>query len=338
MIDDVRTSTINAQNTPFLNSLNRLHRFLAGVNCSNARALYTTGVYSIRPQNLVGGIFNDPTGPSLPVGPHLICQQIPGSVHIGKHHLSALTNYLHRTQMRYVFHAGSQANLEDYYTWLSSYNGIPVIINQYATDWTADKAINCANLGYNHIDIAFNAVHHPYHYPPGVTEGDMEIEMLKHLDSALCRLVPVLEALGYAIIIFSDNGGTVASGGKGNLSHETLATYCAYIGFTPISRPVVELVDIYATVIHLNTGMPPVFGDGISLVDASQLKQYAFSDEFSKVLEPPGPGWKEMVTDGYHKLIRKPSTREVWTMDWFDNPLAFDTTDLIEALNQRDSQ
>lgn len=338
VMDDVGLDLQAVAQTPTLDAIAAAgvvqDRFVAAPTCSNMRAKLETGLYSIRPQNYVGGIFRHSTLGSLPVGPYLLAQSVPSAAQVGKWHLCRHDDLTHRFAAGFVAFDGSQANItgESYYDWQTTRDGQVLKVTQYATDYCLARAIEKVQAGYWYVEVSFNAVHIPVEAPP---IGDATTRaMLEYMDSALALLVSEARARGYGIIVVADNGGTKADGGKGNLSHQALATFCVTLDIPGIvRRPVVDAVDLYATVVDIVTGQHPLNSDGISLRRGG--RKVAFADKFSGVLRPPGSGWQEMATDGVLKVIRKPSTGEITVTDWFDAPSTKDPTHLLAALDSR---
>lgn len=315
--------------------------FVGGQNCSSARAKLATLLYSIRPLNWVGGLFDGQATDSLRIGKHLLAKRITAAgktaCQVGKWHLCRHDDHDHRGRAGFVRYAGAQSNLtgESYCNWQAVIDGAPTQVFTHATDWTAAAAIAAYQLGWDYVEVSFNAIHTPYETSPGCLPSTA-IEQLEYLDSVLAPVLAAARAAGYAIFLISDNGGTPQDGGKGNLSHKALATLCTVAGLNPWlagNHQVVDTTDLPATIVELVTGAPPAGADGQSLLSGS--REVAFADRWDKILEPPGPGHEEMATDGQLKVIRRPSTGKLTPTDWYDNPTTSDVSHLIAALDAR---
>jgi len=342
ILDDVGLDLLSSSHTPVIDRLvtagTVYDRFVAAPSCSNFRAKVETGYYSIRPENWVGGIFRNTTSASLPTdNQYLLAKRVPNADQVGKWHLCAHSDLHHRARCGYWSSGGPQANLngESYYDWEAVIDGQPQQITEYATDWTADRAVDRLMSGHEYVEIAFNAVHSPLEAPPGFTDGT-EQAMLEYLDGALERVIQAALARGYAILLCSDNGGSGTSGGKGNLSQGAIGTLLVAYNAPVYPASVVDTTDLYATIVELVTGAGPgTWGDGISLANPSVHREIAFADRFLAVLQPPGPKWYEMATDGDLKVIRRPASGVLLATDWHDDPTMQDVSHLIAALDAR---
>lgn len=342
VLDDVGNEMLEVGRTPYLEWLKGqavvYDRFVAAPNCSNARAKFESGFYSIRSRNLIGSIFKNTSTGALTVGPHLLAQRIPNAAQVGKWHLCEDADYTHRVAAGYVSSGGSQANLNpgDYFDWEAVVDGTALQVTEYATTWTTTRAIEEIVEGRQLVSVSYNAAHKPIHVPPGYSESSAQA-MLEALDAQLSVLIPYARLHGYAVVILSDNGGTAQDGGKGNLSHKALATFLACYGFDrPLqARAVVDMTDIHATLVDAATGGPPMDCDGVSLLDPSDSRFAAFADKFKGQNTPPRDDWEEMATDGITKVIRKPSTGEITVTDWWDAPSSEDPQALLAALDAR---
>ncbi len=349
-IDDLDSEVHAVSLTPNLDTYkvtwtDKTEQFVASPNCSNFRAKVETGLYTIRPENDIGGIFTSDDTQSMSAGPHLLGKRLQAAgyttAQIGKWHLCSHNDWDHRTSCGYDYYNGSQANLNPngYFAWATSNNGTPQPVEEYATDHTTREACGVIAQGYGFVNVCYNAIHKPFHAPPGMPSGPEY--MLEYLDRAIGTLVQLAKSQGYAIIITSDNGGYSETGGKGNLSHKALATILFCWGFPVYSR-IIDTTDIHATVFHLVTGYPisryHPKTDGVSMCDRNNQRKIAFADKWNTVMTGPGPNRREMATDGILKVIRKHGNgQEIYT-DWFDS---FETSNpvrhrhLIDALDNR---
>lgn len=346
-IDDMSHAAYKAAHTPYLDKLleeGGIRRFVGSHACSPFRAQLETGRYALSPLSHVAGNLGPNTQDSLPVGSHLLARRVLGAHQVGKWHLAAKDDLDHRWRCGYEEYQGPQSNLGqqgtgDYWSWDSVNNGVLERVAEYATAWTADRVAEATLAGAPLISAHFNAIHKPVHYPPGYSgDGsfmDMKRAMLEDLDARLMWLVPYLLGAGYAVIVVSDNGGSVEEGGKYTFDHRAVATYCATAGFDRREpNGAVTAVDLHATVLDLVTGSAPGT-DGHSLLSWPTHRRVVFGDKWGPVFSPPQPDRLEMATDGDVKVVRNHATGVDLVTDWFDRPTTLSADHLIDALNNR---
>lgn len=345
-LDDVGFDLLDRADTPEIDALRiaglEFTRFVAAPNCSNFRAKLETGLYSPRPRNQTGGIFNKQVTSSLPAHDYSLGNCADATSHIGKWHCSQVDDYTHRAHHGYDHYAGSQANLNpgSYWNWVTTEQGFPYWTQDYATDYVSAVAQERIAAGDDFVNVSFNAAHKPYgpaNAPPGFSEGTAE-NILSYADGAVGRVAASALERGYGVILTSDNGGTAQDGGKGNLSVTALHTLLVLVGDWPAMRgldKVVDATDLHATVWWAVAGLIGGVTDGLPLHDGFR-RDVAFADRFKAVGAPPGDDWLEMATDGAVKVIRQPSARSVMPpTTWDDAPTMQSADHLIAALDGR---
>lgn len=351
-LDDVSERARAAAYTPNLDSLERLTRFWGAVNCSQARAIFETGVYAIDPLNRVGGLFGAQETSSLQIGPHLIANRLVTKTptQCGKWHLSSWDHLNHRGQCGYVDYGGSISNLRPhggsqggegtYFDWKAIVNGAPEWVLEYATDWTVDRAAQSIGAGAEFVVCSLNAVHKPIHAPPGAPFAGV-VPMLEYADAKLGEVFDIARGAGYAIVAAVDNGGTKETGGKGTLGARALNCFAGVDGITVLDPDApCSFADLHATIVDILTGSAPPTGDGVSLIGGHP--DIVFADLFEGVNVDPLPIERmAAATDGALKVVRdyeQSGTDEEWQdLDWEDEPTAEDTSHLRAAIEAREA-
>jgi hypothetical protein len=129
----------------------------------------------------------------------------------------------------------------------------------YLTTRETDLGIRAVLEGYDLISLSYHAAHRPFHDPPPhlhtlplplIGHWDQARASLQAMDTELARLTPLALALGYTVILYSDNGLAGPLGGlKGTVYDGGVHTMLWALGpgIPPgIDNSLIEVVDVYA--------------------------------------------------------------------------------------------
>ena len=165
--------------------------------------------------------------------------------------------------------------------------------------------------GYDLISLSYHAPHQPFHNPPPslhtfslplVGERRQAQAALQAVDTELARLTPLALALGYTVIIYSDNGLAGTLGGlKGTVYEGGVRTMLWAIGpgvLPGVDNSLIEVVDLYATVLEiLGVSQGPM--DGPDSESFAPLLQGAGSPPLVVVAQRGGPSGVDPHTQNH---------------------------------------
>lgn len=308
-------------------------RFWAAPNCSLFRARVLTGADAYRPESYIGRLvqtsdkFAGPAGTWLPDG-------LPGErVKLGKWHMSGDVplamfpqSLVARGWTRFVGnHSNLFTNGTGYYDW-KEYDADAQGVTwtqqtQHETTRMASLCLSEIAAGTDLIHASFCAIHKPLDLPPqgepvgktytGVTDFQIRLDMLYHLDHWLGEVMDAAVAAGYVVLVACDNGTDQL--GK-NTYYETGSNtplFALGSGVVPgVSQRLVAATDLWATVRRLRggTGSAP---DAVDFTDdllgwppVERERQFLTLDWYPGLAEPPVPGqWSRMIRDARWKLV-----------------------------------
>ena len=338
-LDDLGIELLQATPTPHLDSLaaqgRYFSRFYAAPMCTPARVLAQLGARGSRIEvRCIGNVQNTndyrlPTAPFTPLGVRV---QTSGkrAMKIGKWHLCSDDTLAHPTAFGWLPYVGVMGNLGpaggDWFNYPENAAGTShSVTNTYLTTRETDLALRAVHDGYDLISLSYHAPHKPFHDPPSylhtiplplVFNWDRARAALQALDTELARLTPMALALGYTVIIYSDNGLAATLGGdKGTVYEGGVRTMLWALGPGIVpgqDDSVIELVDLYATVLAL-LGIPqgPLAGpDSVSfeplLVGGSAPGTIAIAERGTLAGADPHlqpDTWRRMACEQRFKLI-----------------------------------
>ncbi len=328
--------------------------------CSPTRATLLTGRYAFR--HGVG----TPAGANLPGEEVTLPDAFAAAgsdyalLSIGKWHLGGGQDGA-RTRGGWPSFSGAQANLEDYWAWTKTVDGVQTpVTDVYATSDQVDDAVNFIRSQPNGAPwfcwIGFTAPHAPFHDPPAgllpsgtappSNNRDRYEQMLEALDYEIGRLLDEVDLNETNVILVGDNGtpnnmlqSPFSNGrGKGTLYEGGIRVPMVAAGPDVRARGVndslVHVADLYSTILSLaGIDSDDVLSEG-TLLDSRDLYPAltggrvtgcVVSEAFGNQIDSPG----RSIREGDHKLII------------FDNP---DTTadtprfELYDVANDPDEQ
>ncbi|HIG88082.1 MAG TPA: hypothetical protein EYQ25_13730 [Planctomycetes bacterium] len=364
-IDDLGLELLQATPTPHLDSLaiqGRYYpRFYTSPMCTPTRALFQLGARGSRPEvrctgNVSqGNSYRLPTTPFTPLATRVRAAGRT-AMKIGKWHLSPNDALLHPNAHGWLPYAGAQGNLNPWGgTWFNypeNLNGtLHWVSNTYLTTRETNLGIRAVLDGYDLISLSYHAPHQPFHNPPSslhtfnlplVGERKQAQAALQAVDTELARLTPLALALGYTVIIYSDNGLAGSLGGlKGTVYEGGVRTMLWAIGpgvLPGVDNSLIEMVDIYATVLEiLGISQGPL--DGPDSVSFAPLLQGTGTPPLVVVAQRGGPAgvdphtqnhlWRRMAREDRYKLIVNQDVLRSRLFDLWNDPE--EQTDLLLA-------
>ena len=336
-------------------------------NCSPTRACFQTGRFGYR------------TGVGSPGGNSNLAQvevTLPEALdaagagvahaYFGKWHIGGGPN--HPNAQGWSHFAGSRGNIDDYFDWTRTVDGVSAQSTTYATTQNVDDAlawIGAQTQPWLSV-VAFNAPHGPRHVPPAdlhtqdvqANPGDAVTEyvaMIEAMDNELERLLLGLgdDLADTTVLFFGDNGTpSPVSVAPFASNHAKGSPYEGGVGvpmiaFGPgVDQPgrevdaLVNAVDVFATVADLfdvDLSDPFVRRDSISLVpyleDADQppLRSVVYSESFEGA-DKDANGFA-VARDARYKLIRRYDATGVASEELYDLVATpFETVDLLPTL------
>lgn len=216
-----------------------------------------------------------------PSGPYL-------SAALGKWHLASVDDGpIHPLRSGFGYHAGSFANIGNYWSWNKLVNGVERQTHVYATTDTVDDGIRLARAlpGPWFLWVAFNAAHKPFHVPPDELHtfnlsGPPNMSAPQHMkamteamDAEIGRLLAAMDPVTLAnttIILLGDNGTeSAATTPPFSAAHAKSTLYEGGVNVPFIvtgprvqvrgseCAALVNVTDIFATVVEI-AGFDPV--------------------------------------------------------------------------------
>lgn len=296
-------------------------RFWASPLCSQFRARVLTGLDAYRPGNRVGRVIKPQDAFAGPTGTW-IGEGLPGRrVKLGKWHLSTLPSFPAAiVAAGYDRFAGIPGNLQQtgsgYFAWTEwlADGGAVVQLPQseHHTTRTAKLALAEIALGSELVHASFQAVHEPYESPPdgepaghvyaGVSEAEIQADMLFHLDHWLGELIGAAVARDYVVLVAADNGSS--GDGKGTALETGTNTpfFVVGRGVSPgVSQRLVQATDLWASVRRLRGA-----ASGLEQPDSRD-----FSDDFLGL--PPVHAPRVYLTCDWYPHLGLPPVKAQWS-------------------------
>ncbi|MAE45445.1 MAG: hypothetical protein CMJ86_01005 [Planctomycetes bacterium] len=367
-IDDVGIELLQATPTPHLDSLagaGRYYpRFYTSPMCTPTRALFQLGARGSRAEVRCTGNVGPGNTYRLPIGPLTpLAAKLQGAgksaMKIGKWHLSPDDLLQHPPTLGWQPYIGVMGNVGnlgvgsgDWFNYPENRSGNPHWVSAlYLTTRETDLGIRAVSAGYDLISLSYHAAHRPFHDPPPhlhtlplplIGHWDQARAALQALDTELARLTPLALALGYTVIIYSDNGLAGPLGGlKGTVYDGSVHTMLWALGPgipTGVDNSLIEVVDVYATVLDL-LGISQGPLDGPDSVSFASLLQGAGTSPLFVIAERGGPAgtdphnnplrWRRTAREDRYKLIVNQDIFRARLFDLWNDPQ--EQTDLLLA-------
>jgi arylsulfatase B len=334
--------------------------------CTPSRATLMTGRYGFRTGVGRNAGF-DGVGHTLDPSELLLEESLAGyaSGFFGKWHLVAGEVEDHPIVTGVADYRGSLHNLShglpdnpNYFHWKLSDNGQVSSVDEYATSWTTDRAIEALNgLPEPHIVwVSYNAPHAPFHEPPaqlhdydlaglqpGLNKPLFGRAMAQAMDTEIGRLLRAID--NNTFVIFMGDNGTAkgATDAPFEPEHAKTTVYegginVPLIVFGPgVARnaecdALVNSTDLFATVLEL-AGFNSSAEDSVSLVPYLQdptrpsLRDWVYSEYFHPDFN------RQAIRNERYKLIRRFDTATGVTTEELFDLLAdpWETSDLLAA-------
>ncbi|MEM8526922.1 MAG: sulfatase-like hydrolase/transferase [Bacteroidota bacterium] len=275
---------------------------------------------------------------------------------IGKWHVGQNNNLDHPAELGVQYFDGFLAsNVDDYFDWTKTTNGVNSTENTYATTYLTNSALDWINQQEKPwlLWLAQGAPHSPQHTPPddlfhtkpADSREQQYTAMIEAMDTEIGRLLNSMpeEELENTIIFFLGDNGTPsaflqnAPRGRGKRSlyqgglHVPLIVSGKAVTRNGEEDALVNTLDIYATVlelagIDLEGGIHNSFSFKDLLSNESAVSsKFNFTEGFTG----DSLGWA--IRDNRYKLITYEDGRQQF-YDLTNDP--FETDDLINKLNQ----
>lgn len=320
--------------------------------CSPTRATILTGRYSFR--HGIGHIISYPLDAiGLPLDEVSIPEMLESGggrydhSQVGKWHLGVLAGQGPFDPLRQGFNwsAGSVSNIANYFHWRKQINGELSKPRVYNTTDTTDDAITRANEMREpwFLWLAYNAVHGPYHVPPGILRRSNAAlskigkyrAMVESFDAEIGRLLSSMDAdvRANTTVIFIGDNGTPTSvikrnrriPAKGTLNEAGINVPMIVAGpLVPeadrgaVCGALVNTTDIYATVadiagVDLAAALPAGRRlDSFSIVPlledpsgGKSIRRFAYAERFRPNGPPPYDFRRQAIRDDRWKLMRE---------------------------------
>lgn len=340
-LDDVGYDLLADTPTPTLDALAANGRafttFATSPLCSPTRAVIMTGAYSLHPDLLLGGNIYPGANYELPVAPLVTLPRVLSdagftTAKVGKWHLAPNSNPDHPRQAGFGSYAGVYSNPDmgplGYFLYTKIIDGVPTsVTGRYLTTDETDDALVHVVAQVDFISVSYHAPHAPWHVPPSHlhsispidTDRDRARAMLQACDTELARLVRPALALGYTVIVHSDNGTASPIGGEKGLLRDG-GIVVPFVAMGPGVVPGVDhtpigAVDLYATVCdHFGVAIdgPSIgphsrsFRRNLGGVDVH--RRWTYSERFAPSGSDPRSGdhrWGRAVRGQRYKLISR---------------------------------
>lgn len=362
-LDDVGVEILDATDTPGLDAMSSrgrtFRRFYSAPMCTATRALMNLGARGSRQEVLCTGNVSGTNTYKLPTAPFESLAQVVTdeglrAAKVGKWHLCDDLELQHPLDHGWWPYIGVMGNPNpsggDWYSYPENQGGaLGWVAGTYMTTREAELGMRMVDQGYDLVSVSFHAIHKPFHEPPAAlhaiplpldTDWKRAQAALQALDRELERLVVHAEALGYTVIVFSDNGLASPLGGlKGTVWEGGVHTILWASGpGIPAGEDdaLIEAVDVYATVLEL-LGLPQTALRG---PDSTSFAPQLLGGGGSKshvLAERGGPAgvdprdnpdlWRRMVREDRYKLIVNQDGLGQRLFDLWADP--FETTDLL---------
>ena len=367
-LDDVGIELLQATPTPHLDSLTSqgryYPRFYTSPMCTPTRAMFQLGARGSRPDVRCTGNVGPGNTYRLPSAPYTpLASKVQGAgksaIKIGKWHLCPSDLLTHPSSLGwnpYVGVMGNVGNLGvgsgDWFSYPENRAGASHWVSGlYLTTRETNVGIRAVREGYDLISLSYHAAHRPFHDPPPnlhtltlplIGQWDQARASLQALDTELARLTPLALALGYTVIVYSDNGLAGPLGGlKGTVYEGGVHTMLWALGpgIPPgIDDSLIEVVDIYATVLEL-LQIPKGPMDGPDSVSFANLLQGVGTSPQLVIAQRGGPAgidphnqnhlWRRTAREDRFKLVVNQDLLRSRLFDLWNDPL--EQSDLLVA-------
>lgn len=365
-LDDLGVELVQASSTPHLDSLaaqGRIYpRFYTEPMCTPTRAAVHLGARGSRPEvRCTGNVgpgnhYRLPLFPFDPL-PNKVQSAGLSTIKIGKWHLAPDDLLQHPQALGWQHMVGVMGNVGplgvgsgDWFNYPENRGGTSHWISGlYLTTRETDLGRRAVRDGFDLISLSYHAPHRPFHDPPPHLHSlplpligwwDQSRAAVEALDNELSRLTPLALALGYTVILYSDNGLAAPLGGqKGTVYEGGVRTFliCLGPGIVPgTDNALIEAVDLYATVLEL-LAIPKGAIDGPDSESFAQLLFGSGTPPNLVISQRGGPAgidphtqpdlWRRMAREDRYKLIVNQDFLQARLFDLLTDPL--EQTDLL---------
>ncbi|MGJ8679167.1 Lcl domain-containing protein [Paraglaciecola sp.] len=322
-LDDIQNQSLSFNN------------FWASPTCAPTRTSMITGKYGYSTDVKWVQDTLDPQEVTLQSHINTLTNNRYSTALVGKWHLSGDNPTANPEDFGIDYYAGiNSGEVDDYYNWQLSEDGVPTTQTEYATTKLTDIAIDWLTEQEDDkpwfMWMAYNAPHTPFHVPPSTmhSQGDLAdyeegvdalpyylaaIEAMDHQIGRLLENIPQDQLENTVIIVMADNGtpATVSQSPYGRFSSKgsvmqggvNVPLFVTGKGITRsgLIENLATATDIFSTISELAGIENPNIHDSLSLkplfTQDQHIRDYQYTEKENGTLDL----WA--ISDGEYKLI-----------------------------------